>query len=151
MGWTNSHLFEFLIGDYTLRFIDEQYEDSDSYSDAKEVALDLLLTKKNFTFKYIYDFGDHWEHSVEVENIDNKGGNGIHPVCLDGNLNCPPDDCGGIRGYYNLLNILNDKTHPEYEDMRNWAGRKYHPEKLDLNKINKELPRFKKYMKDWEK
>src|SRR5258708_26144353 len=56
-GWTNSHLFEFLIGDYTLRFIDEQFEDSDSYADAKEVAIILLLTKEKFTFKYLYDFG----------------------------------------------------------------------------------------------
>jgi hypothetical protein len=150
MGWTNSHLFEFLVSDYTLRFIDEQFEDSDSYADAKEIAIDLLLTKEKYRFKYIYDFGDHWEHSVEVEKIDKEDPERVYPLCVGGNLNCPPEDCGGISGYYNLLEILKDKKHPEYKDMKGWLGKKYDPGKLGLNKINKKLPKFRKYMKDWE-
>lgn len=151
MGWKNYHLFEFAIGDYRIGFIDDEPEDSDSIADSKKVTIDLLLTKEKFVFKYIYDFGDSWVHSVEVEKIDEEIRDKIYPVCIDGNFNCPPEDCGGIPGYYNLLNILRNKNDPEYKDMKNWVGRRYDPEKLNLNNINKELPKFREYDKDWEK
>lgn len=150
MGWTNSHYFEFTVGDYEIGYLNEKFDQSESLADANRVTADTLLTKKGMQFAYLYDFGDHWEHTVEVEKFMPGDTGQVYPVCLEGSLNCPPEDCGGIPGYYNLLEILKDKKHPEYSEMKTWVGRGYNPEKFDLEKINKMLPKFKKYLKDWE-
>ena len=71
---------------------------------------------------YLYDFGDSWEHESLIKKrlLRNKQMN--YPVCVDGKLNCPPEDCGGIPGFYELLRILSDKRHPERKKMLAWLG-----------------------------
>jgi hypothetical protein len=149
MGWTNSHLFEFKVGDYTIGYIDDQFEESEGIADANEVTLETLLMKEGTQFSYLYDFGDHWQHTVIVEKLLKKEEGKIYPICREGSLRSPPEDCGSIPGFYNLLEILKDKKHPEYKETKTWLGRGYDPEKFDLEKVNKELPKFKKYMKHW--
>jgi hypothetical protein len=148
MGWKNSHLFEFRVGDYKIGYIDrnEAFED---IADAGEVALDVLLTKEGLTFTYLYDFGDSWRHTLEIEKIiaDKPGNN--YPECTGGQLACPPEDSGGIPGFYENLKILKDRKHPEYADVKRWVGRGYDPEKFDIKRVNTELPRFRNYMKHW--
>lgn len=151
MGWTNSHLFEFQVGDYKIGYVDkndlhEYYED---VAHASEVPLDLLL-KEDLTFGYLYDFGDSWRHTVEVEKILSKEDGRVYPVCTDGQLACPTEDSGGIHGFYQNLEILKNPKHPEYKDLKRWLGRGYDPEKFNIDKVNKELPRFKKWMKHWQ-
>lgn len=149
MGWKNSHLFEFLVGEYKIGYIDpnEAFED---IADAGEVALDLLLMKEGFTFTYLYDFGDNWQHTVEVEKILDKDSDKVYPVCTEGQLACPPEDSGGIHGFYENLEILKYPKHPEYKEVKQWLGRGYDPEKFNIDKVNKELPKFKSYMKNWK-
>jgi hypothetical protein len=149
MGWKNSHLFEFMVGDYKIGYVNplEAFEDM---ADAKEVLLDLLLLKEGFVFTYLYDFGDGWEHRVEVEKLMAIEEGKIYPVCVDGQLGCPPEDSGGVDGFYYQLSILKDKKHPEYGFIKSWVGRGYDPEKFDVRKVNKELPKFKSYMRQWE-
>lgn len=148
MGWKNSHLFEFRVGDYRIGYIDpnEAFED---IADASQIALDLLLMKEGIAFTYLYDFGDGWQHTVKVEKISKEEGKG-YPTCVDGELACPPEDSGGIHGYYANLEILKDEKHPEYSSLRQWLGREYDPEKFNIDKVNKELPKFKKYMRHWQ-
>jgi hypothetical protein len=146
MGWKHSHLFDFKFGNYIIGYLDE--DAPEDLADANEVTLDTLLTKPGLKFKYFYDFGDGWEHTIEVEKITDEVQE--YPVCVEGEMNCPPEDCGGIPGFENLLSILNDKGHPEYEEMREWAGR-YNPKKFNMAKINRELPKYKNYMKHWKK
>lgn len=150
MGWTNSHLFEFQVGDYKIGFTDDTVEGFEDVTPAGDVTLDLLLLKEGFTFGYLYDFGDYWRHTVEVEKILSKEEGKVYPVCIDGQLACPPEDCGGIHGFYQNLEILKDPKHPEYKDLKRWLGRGYDPEKFNIEKVNKELPRFKKWMKHWK-
>src|SRR5690349_21507996 len=69
MGWTNSHLFEFQVGDYKIGYVEERLDDFEDVADANEVTLDTLLLKKGLVFRYLYDFGDYWEHAVAVENV----------------------------------------------------------------------------------
>jgi hypothetical protein len=149
MGWKNSHLFEFQVGDYRIGYIDpnEAFED---IADASEVTLDLLLMKEGLTFTYLYDFGDNWQHTVEVEKILEKEEGKVYPVCLEGQLACPPEDSGGIHGFYENLEILKDKKHLEYTSLKQWLGRGYDPEKFNIDKLNKELRRFKSYRKHWQ-
>jgi hypothetical protein len=91
---------------------------------------------------YEYDFGDSWEHEVALEKILEKDPNLKTPVCLDGAMACPPEDCGGIRGYYDYLAALADPKHPEHEEIREWMGEKFDPAKFDLKKINRSLKRL---------
>ncbi len=46
-----------------------------------------------------------------------------YPVCIDGERACPPEDCGGVDGYYRMLEILKDTSDPEHEEMKTWAGK----------------------------
>lgn len=148
MGWKNSHLFEFQVGDYRIGYIDpnEAFED---IADASGVPLDLLFEKEGLQFTYIYDFGDNWQHSVEVEKILAKEEARVYPFCAEGQLACPPEDIGGIHGFYESLKILKDQKHTEHESVKRWLGRAYDPEKFNIGKVNRELPNFKSYMKHW--
>jgi hypothetical protein len=53
----------------------------------------------------------------------------------------PPEDCGGIWGYEELLEALSDPDHPDHEDMLEWVGGQFAPEAFDLEGVNKELQR----------
>lgn len=59
---------------------------------------------------YTYDFGDSWEHGIVLEKRLPVDPNMTYPVCTDGQLACPPEDCGGIPGFYDLVEALNDPT-----------------------------------------
>jgi len=95
---------------------DGGYESEDSST----VKLSEVFTIAGQTYTYIYDFGDGWEHQILLEEIlDEKI---LAPICTAGKGACPPEDCGGIPGYYNLLDILSDPKHPEYKEMKKWLG-----------------------------
>lgn len=90
--------------------------------------------------KYVYDFGDNWEHYIDVEKIiDNYDKN--YPVCLDGKGNAPPEDAGAEYGYEKFLEIIGDKNNPEYEDMLAW-GTSQGYEDFDVDKINKKIKKM---------
>ena len=150
MGWTNSHLFEFKVGDYTIGYEDQRLEAFENVANANAVTLDLLLIQEGKTFSYLYDFGDYWKHTVTVERILEEEAGKQYPVCIDGELRCPPEDCGSIDGFYRMLAVLQDKKHPEHKETKTWVGRGYNPEKFNMAKINKELPRYRRWMKHWE-
>jgi hypothetical protein len=94
-------------------------------------------------FLYEYDFGDSWEHLIVVEKILPPDADFQHPVCLAGANACPPDDCGGIPGYYNLVEALADPKHPEHEELKEWIGGDWDPLRFDLEKTNRSLKRLK--------
>ena len=135
MGWTDSHLFSFFIKKV-------EYTDKDAIAemgrgkDAETVSVRRLKFKKGDTFKYVYDFGDDWSHTLKVEDISVPEPEVDYPVCLAGARECPPEDCGGPFGYIELLNILNDPDHEEHESMKEWAGADFDPEDLDVQLIN---------------
>lgn len=122
---------------------------SDEVIDARKTALIDLVTEPNETFKYLYDFGDYWEHEIKVEHFLEKDNTLKYPVCIGGEMNCPPDDSGGIRNFYESMEILKDKKHPRYKEFATWFGRKYDREKFDREKANRQLKRLKKYIADW--
>lgn len=150
MGWTNSHLFEFKVGDATIGYKDEQLEGFENVIDANEVRLAKVLKEEGMSFSYLYDFGDYWRHTITVEDILSPSPRKVYPGCISGQLRCPPEDCGGIGGFYDMLEILKDKKHPQYKQIKTWVGKGYDPEEFDLAKINKELPKYRKYMKHWK-
>lgn len=137
MGWTNSHLHQFewngqVYGDPIL------LEDLD-YENYNEIALNTLLKAENDSISYLYDFGDGWEHQVELEKVLPKEPNRLYPVCIAGENACPPEDCGGIGGYQALLEIMSDPSHEEHEEMTDWLGDEFDPTEFDKEEVSETL------------
>ena len=73
--------------------------------------------------QYIYDFGDDWVHALIFEGFEQAPGRRkLRPECIGGKGRCPPEDCGGVRGYVQLLAALVDPEHPEHNENLEWAG-----------------------------
>jgi len=139
MGWENYHLYEFIIDEIEYGEPDEEYQPD--IERARKYRLSQVLHSEGQRFRYIYDYGDNWEHEIEVEKISEPKANMFYPVCLDGERACPPEDCGGDTGYKRLLMILQDPGHEEYDDMVSWSEG-FNPETFDLRSVNKELRRY---------
>ena len=141
MGWTNSHLHQFIKNEicYSERLPDDISWEEMGNVDYLNMKLLNLLEKEEERILYEYDFGDGWKHELILEKIL-PGDNELEfPTCLAGKMNCPPEDCGGIRGYSNLLEILKDLHHEEYDSYIVWLGGEFYPEYFDKDKVNRLL------------
>jgi hypothetical protein len=133
MGWTDSHLHSFLINGVEYGQPMPEY-DLDIRSE-RSVKLSQVVTGEKFKFVYLYDMGDGWEHEVLVEKV--LPPEPIrYPICLTGKRACPPEDCGGVGGYAEFLNAIQNPDHPEHEMMRDWIGGDFDPEEFDLDAVN---------------
>jgi Plasmid pRiA4b ORF-3-like protein. len=148
MGWTNSHLHHFLIDG--KRYVDPALDQDRDFSEGEEsidenawTLLDLL--RPDITqFEYEYDFGDSWRHLIIVERIENdSAGFQDFALCLAGERACPPEDCGGVGGFANILEIIKNPEHEEYKSMIEWLGKKYNPASFDVGKTNRYLKKLK--------
>jgi len=81
------------------------------------------------------------QHVVEVEKIHRPGPGATYPRCSAGNRACPPEDCGGPPGYYDMLRALRARNGPRYREIREWLGGRYDPAAFDLALVNQELAR----------
>ena len=153
MGWTNSHLFEFKVNGYTLGRLSQEPEFNEKLIDSCTATLEPVLSESE-KFSYIYDFGDYWKHEILVEGFFSKEPGKTYPACIEGELCCPPEDCGGIPGFYHLQEISKNKKHPEYKETLTWLGKSNSFEHFDKERVNKSLLKLKKYMADdvkrWE-
>lgn len=128
MGWENAHLYEFTKGrDYL----------------SKSAILFQVAPRVRSKFIYTYDMGDSWDHEILVEKTAPFPGGQHCPVCLEGQRACPPEDSGGLWGYYDMLDAVKDPSHPDQENFLEWLGDDFDPEAFDLEVINKRLRRFK--------
>jgi len=116
--WDGGHLWLFEAGTNTFGVGDLGMPTKD----ARRVTLGQAAPRKGFTFSYIYDFGDDWRHKIQVEDIGAVEPGVTYPRCLTGRRAAPPEDCGGVWGYAELIEILADPAHPEYEDRLEWLG-----------------------------
>ncbi len=147
MGWTNSHLHAFTFGQqrYTFSYEEGDLEELQMEDETTKILSDLLTEPKE-TFRYAYDFGDSWEHTVTLEKRLPAAPGAKYPLCVEGKRACPPEDCGGIWGYAELLEVLSDPEHPDYREMRAWAGRKFDPEVFDCAVFSKNFKRLHSYL-----
>lgn len=141
MGWTDSHLHEFSVGKKRFGAPDPEDElmDLPAVSDESTAHLFMVLGKAGAKARYTYDFGDCWEHAIVVEKVSPPGPGVAYPICVGGKLRCPPEDCGSIPGYYNLLEVIRDPTHEEHEEMMDWLGGEYDPEAFSVDDVNRRL------------
>ena len=139
-GWTDSHLHDFEIG--AIRFGMADIEDEIFCVDEDGAPLGAVALQGS-TFVYRYDFGDDWKHEVTVERVM-SGEDDTIITCTGGERACPPEDCGGPRGYANLLEVLANPKNEEHADMKSWVGRGFKSEKFDLVAVNKKLAALSK-------
>lgn len=137
MGWEGYHLYRFEIDGINIEPPSDDYiPEKEGDEDSRKIKLFKYLNLKGIRFNYVYDFGDDWKHEVIVENVLDFEDRYL-PFCLEGERSCPPEDCGGVFGYMELLKILKNKNHPKYDWFVNkWLPPDFDSEKFDLNKIN---------------
>ncbi len=140
MGWTNSHLHEFRIGDAKYSIPDRELDDIYGPDhDEQDYRLDQVISHAGMTFGYVYDFGDHWEHEIIVEDILHSDTKRPSASCLDGERSGPPEDVGGPYTYPEFLDVLADPDHEEHEHYVEWLGDGYDPEAFDVAEVNERL------------
>ncbi len=137
MGWWNCHLHQFTANgisygeadpDYGLDLVNEQ-----------RVRIDKLVDTPKNKFIYEYDFGDGWEHQIVLEKILALEPEIKYPICITGKRNCPPEDVGGVWGYGDFLEAIEDKNHPSHAEFLEWVGGSFDPEEFNLAAINQKL------------
>lgn len=151
MGWTDSHLHQFIVkSGANIVYYGMPDPDfmpgwgSETLNEKRFVISDLLSAPKQ-KMKYEYDFGDGWSHQIVLEKILPPDASFKHPVCVAGANACPPEDCGGVWGYYDhFLEAINDPNHEEHQSMKDWIGRdKWDASEFDLAEVNACLKRLK--------
>ncbi len=140
MGWTNSHLHQFIIEE---EYYSEPMLEPDDWGpeikNEKRVRLRALSLEPKRKFIYEYDFGDSWRHEILVEKVLAPEAGARYPQCVAGKRACPPEDCGGVWGYERFLEVIKDEDDPEHEEMLEWAGGSFDPEVFNLEEVNQEL------------
>ena len=137
MGWTDSHLHQFIVGGVYFGVPDPEW-DLEVKSERRVQLAQVLPDVKN-RLVYEYDFGDSWAHELIVEKILPPEPGVRYPRCLAGKRACPPEDCGGVPGYCQILEALAEPEAEEHEELLAWVGDDFDPERLDLDAIDRQL------------
>ena len=152
MGWLDYHLHHFEIKGKGKKKVErigipdfERLYDLPEVYPGWEIPVLQYYNDLGVAAKYLYDYGDSWWHSIQLEGYLFKNKNLKYPLCIDGERACPPEDCGGISGYYELLETLSNPEDEDYEDMKVWVGIDWNAEKFDKSKI-----KFMNPFKRWE-
>ena len=146
MGWTDTHLYEFRVGEAGWGV-----PDPDGFYDgpmpAKKATLEKVLEDTGArTIQYVYDFGDDWDHSIRIERINEATPGITYPRLLKATGACPPEDVGGAGGYEEFLEALADPDHEQHGDMVRWSGGSFDPEDARIERI---VERFDQLAKKW--
>jgi hypothetical protein len=131
MGWQDYHLFEFRVGDklYGVPAPEDDY--GRKVLHAKLAKIDTLVARGISRFDYVYDFGDDWEHLIEIETIAEGDPSTKYPRFVEGARRGPPEDVGGIPGYCNFVAAIIDPRHRDHREVLEWYGRPYDPDDID--------------------
>ena len=148
MGWQNCHLHQFIVGDdkdptyYGVPDMGLMADLGPKTLDAAAVQLRDIVKRRGSRFIYEYDFGDSWIRELEVVQVKPLEKRARYPVCLGGERAGPPDDCGGVWGYDNLLQAIADPKHEDHDDLLEWLGGEFDPVAFDLDEVNTALKKW---------
>ena len=148
MGWLDYHLHHFEIKGKGKRNvvhigIPDFYQVNDDMPEVYpgwEIWMGEYFNTLGLEAKYLYDYGDGWEHSVKLEGYIYREKALQYPLCIAGERACPVEDCGGIGGYYHLLEVLNSRSDPEHKEMKLWAGKDYDPDHFIPDDVSFDQP-----------
>ena len=135
MGWADGHLHAFVADGVEYGTPDPEW--GTQVRDESRVRLTRVLRALKDRLVYEYDFGDGWEHVVVLEKVlPFDPARHQEPLVTGGRRACPPEDCGGVFGFYRMLDVLGDPQHPEHGDMREWVGDVFEPDVFDIEEAN---------------
>ena len=129
MGWEGRHAWEFDV--QGTHYGDSFAAEDPSLQEANNAVLHNTVSMRGTVVDYIYDWGDEWHHQIKVQDIRKREATESSPVILDGANACPPEDVGGVPGYAIFLEAIEDSNHPEHEELLEWVGGKWNPQKFD--------------------
>ncbi len=141
MGWHGRHLHEFYS--HGVRYAPAKVAKELECQSERSVVLADLVNGKPEPIVYEYDMGDAWFHTLTVEKTTPPEKDTRYPCCVEGKNACPPEDCGGLPGYYEKLEALKDARHPDHQEVRDWMPAGFDPKTFDLEKINRELRKIR--------
>lgn len=146
MSWLDYHLHRFeIINPSTdmkeeIGIPDEDFEWDIKILPGWERKIADYFSMDSTKADYIYDFGDNWEHMIKLEKIVSRDKDIKYPICIAGKRASPPEDCGGIWGYGDFLEIIMNPNHEEYEEMLEWVGGEFQPEHFDIKEVHFDDP-----------
>lgn len=134
--WTDSHLFQFTIGNrnYGVPSEEDEFWGLKFYR-AAGLRLRTLVARGVERFVYTYDFGDDWRHEIVIERVADGEPNIDYPAFVDGKRRGPPEDVGGSHGFMEFLEAVRDPMHHEHRDMIRWYGKPFDPFDIDERRI----------------
>jgi hypothetical protein len=147
MPWWNYHLYEFRVRDHRwgLPAPDFDWPGMPRVLPAKGATLaELIATTRAKTFKYLYDFGDGWEHNVKIGRVCESVPDVAYPRLIEASGRCPPEDVGGPWGYAEYLEAMADPNHERHAEMVDWRGPNFDPNMVDVVAIEKDLAKLAK-------
>lgn len=141
-GWNSSHLHEFEKGLNRYLPLDAEFMHMhDNALDDRRTKLRRVL-KDSDRLRYLYDFGDSWQHVIAVERIEPTDITGSWCEVLDGARACPPEDSGGVPGYLQLLEAIQQSDTEAGREILAWAGQQFDPELFDCRAANAAVQRI---------
>lgn len=146
MGWDDSHLHQFVVrGTYYGETVDDNLGlgvDMDVGEEGDVLLSQIIKGNRKMKFRYEYDFGDGWQHDIEVERVIEREPKVDYPRCIEGRRACPPEDVGGPWGYAEFVAATTDPKHEAHREMKEWFGGRFDPEKFSAVAVNRELRRL---------
>ena len=140
MGWTNSHLYEIRAGGVGWS---TPYPDADwtgDFLDARKARLDDVLEDIGAkTLKYLYDFGDGWEHKITIDRLLDPEPGVLYPRLIEAKGRCPPEDVGGPWGYGEMLEALEDPGHERHAETLERPGEDFNPNAFDAERLKADV------------
>ncbi len=132
VGWTDSHLFDFVVGDrvYSEIVPDDELFGRTVYN-AAGIRLRTLIDRGVKRLLYVYDFGDNWRHDIIIEEIRDGEADVDYPAFVAGKRRCPPEDVGGVSGFMQFLEAALNPLHDEHEEMLAWYGKPFYRDDID--------------------
>lgn len=146
MGWTNSHLYMFQAGSATWGAPDPDFGGDDLPANKTTLA-ELLEDTGARSIRYIYDFGDSWEHTLEIGKMTDLVPGDLYPRLTDISGRCPPEDVGGSPGYEAFLDAVTDAKHPEHAHLKEWYGGAFDPSTPPADELRFEVLKLAKRWK----
>ena len=146
MGWLDYHLHGFEIlnpetGELQrIGIPDEEFLDEHPTLAGWEIPISDYFSKENLTATYTYDFGDYWQHTVTLKDVEERSSGTVYPRCIAGARACPPEDVGGTWGYEEFLEAIQNPSHEEHETMLEWIGGQFDPEQFDPSDVQFDDP-----------
>ena len=144
MGWQQCHMHQFSAAGrhFGRPEPEDRFLGMPPVEDERRIRLSSVLRRIGAKVIYTYDFGDSWEHSIVLQKYLPAVPAIAYPICTEGQLACAPEDCGGIGGFYDLLDALRDPTHEQHKELKDWVGGDYDPEAFSREAVNRILTRL---------